>query len=88
MQLLHVDLSRSLHTHTFRKVVSPCIDLKSLLVSFTDLDSDPAEMEVRWQAAKSAFNIMMRSWVGVNALASSDSALPMLIRMLKDVKVL
>ncbi len=61
--------------------------MKSILVSFTDLDSDVTELEPKWLAAKSAFNIMMRSWVGIHLLVSDSSALPMLMNMLKDTKV-
>jgi hypothetical protein len=71
----------------YRKIVQPCIDLKTVLVSFTDLDSDLNDLEPRWQAAKSAFNIIMRSWVGVHTLVVDKSALPMMMDMLRDTKV-
>ncbi len=71
-----------------RKIVSPCVDLKVILVSFTDCDSDIAELEPKWRAAKSAFNIMMRSWVGIHLLVSDESALPLMMSMLKDTTVM
>lgn len=67
--------------------MAPCVDLKMFLIPFTDLDTDPAEMISKWQAAKSAFNILMKSWVGIMYLTSDELALPMLIKMLKDPKV-
>lgn len=70
-----------------RKIVAPCVDLKMLLIPFTDLDTDPAELTPKFQAAKSAFNIMMKSWVGIMYLTSDELALPLLVKMLKDPRV-
>lgn len=70
-----------------RKVVTACVDIKILLSPFTDLDTDPSELTTKWKAAKSAFSIMMKSWVGIYMLTSDELALPMLIGMLTDPKL-
>lgn len=70
-----------------RRTVESCVDLRMLLAPFTDLDTDPAELTPKWNAAKAAFNLLMKSWVGIVHLVSDDNALGMLVGMLKDPKI-
>eukprot|EP00601_Ochromonadales_sp_CCMP2298_P008715 CAMPEP_0173196822 /NCGR_PEP_ID=MMETSP1141-20130122/15827_1 /TAXON_ID=483371 /ORGANISM="non described non described, Strain CCMP2298" /LENGTH=333 /DNA_ID=CAMNT_0014121511 /DNA_START=141 /DNA_END=1139 /DNA_ORIENTATION=- len=70
-----------------RAVVGNFIDLRNLLVPFTDLDSPTAELAPKWRACRSALVLLMRSWVGLVQLAADDMAWSTLVRMLKDPKV-
>ncbi|RYG68984.1 hypothetical protein EON64_03880 [archaeon] len=70
-----------------RRTVEPCVDLKMLLAPFTDLDSDPSDLQPKWNAAKCAFLLLMKSWVGIVYLVSDENALGMLVSMLRDRKV-
>eukprot|EP01031_Cornospumella_fuschlensis_P035570 gene35570-43134_t len=70
-----------------RRIVEPCVDLKMLLAPFTDLDSDPNDLQPKWKAAKCAFLLLMKSWVGIVYLVSDENALGMLVSMLRDRKV-
>eukprot|EP01039_Chlorochromonas_danica_P002589 gene2589-2831_t len=70
-----------------RRVVEPCVDLRMLLAPFTDLDTDPVDLEPKWNAAKASFSLLMKSWAGIILIAADNNALGMLVNMLKDPKV-
>lgn len=57
------------------------------LSSFTDLDSTPNDLTSKWEAAKNALVILMRSWAGVVLISSDEMGLPRLVQMLRDPKV-
>jgi hypothetical protein len=57
------------------------------LSPFTDLDSEPSVLVVKWPCAKNAFVTIMRSWTGVIQLTSDELGLSTLVRMLRDTKV-
>lgn len=51
------------------------------------MDSDPADLKVKWAAIKFAISIIMKSWVGIIMLTSDELALPALVKMLRDPKI-
>jgi hypothetical protein len=57
------------------------------LYPFTDIDTSSEDINQKWQSAKSALVIMMRSWVGVVELSSDDMGFASLVRMLCDPKI-
>jgi hypothetical protein len=57
------------------------------LAPFTDLDSDPGELSIKWESAKFAFVTIMKTWVGIFYLTADELALPLLVKMLNDAKV-
>jgi hypothetical protein len=57
----------------------------------TDLDNTASlaleDTVQRWQCAKTAFIILLRSWVGLLELTSDEMGLSAIVRMLADSKV-
>lgn len=72
--------------HT-RKYVRPYLDLRILLSPFSDLDTDIADLMLRWKSAKTSFLLIMRSWIGIVILTSDPLGLSSLIGMLKDKRI-
>ncbi len=65
-----------------------CCDVGLFQLSpFTDLDSEGAEVLLKWKSAKFAFTTMMKCWTGVVILTADPLGLPTLVGMLKDTKV-
>ena len=82
MSLLYLMGNQSTRIH-----VRPYLDLRILLAPFSDLDNDIADSMLRWKSARSAFVIVMRTWVGLVILTSDPLGLTSLVTMLKDKKV-
>lgn len=67
-----------------RKHIRPYLDFRYLLSPFTDFDTEKEKIVEKWKAAKTAFIIIMRSWIGVIQLTEDNLGLTTLISLLKD----
>jgi hypothetical protein len=57
------------------------------LSPFSDLDTEIADLMLRWKSAKNAFVTIMTTYVGMLVLASDPLGLVTIVNMLKDRKV-
>jgi hypothetical protein len=73
-----------LNDQNTRKHIRPYLDFRYLLSPFTDFDTEKEKIAERWKAAKTAFIIIMRSWIGVIQLTEDSLGLTILISLLKD----
>src|SRR3546814_14663736 len=72
-----------------RVCIRPYLDWQYLLSPFSELDEveQHQDRQQRWNAAKNAFVVIMRSWVGVVQMTADPLGLPSLVRLLADPHV-
>ena len=58
------------------------------LSPFSDLDTEEKDFASKSAAAKAAFLTIMKTWIGIIMLTSDEAALPFLMKILRDSKVI